>query len=264
MMKNFIKTIFFTILIFSFASCKKNKESKNFVSEEIKADNSSENEMLSFDEMKERLDLRNPEVKAYFKPFYDTLKKMDKKNPTPEDQIKLFYETIKVLDKEYYFNCFDFDYKPSKQLTKIFHKIFSEDKIWQDIISDLHSKASQQPDRFLDTGKTIKIKDISIVSINDIECTCQVHTEASHWFYADWGLESAKRNYFKYYDNICLTEEDLKRYEKEAREEYEKIGEGKYGGNVIETEENHIFHLVKKNGVYKIKNFVFNIKSITD
>ena len=109
-MKNFIKIIFFTILIFSFDSCKKNKESKNFVSEEIKADNSSENEMLSFDEMKERLDLKNPEVKAYFRPFYDTLKKMDKKNPTPEDQIKLFYEKIKVLDKVYYFNFFDFDY----------------------------------------------------------------------------------------------------------------------------------------------------------
>ncbi len=263
-MKNFIKIIFFTILIFSFASCKKNKESKNFVSEEIKADNSSENEMLSFDEMKERLDLKKTEVKEYFKSFFDALKKFDKKNPTPEDQIKLFYETIKVLYEEYYFNIFDFDYKPSDELIEIFHKIFSEDEIWKNIISNLHTKASQQPDRFLDTGKTIKIKDISIVSIDDKECTCHVHATASHWFYADWGLAYAKNNYFKYYDEICINEEELKRYEQKALEEYEKIGQGKFGSNVIETEENHIFHLIKKDGIFKIKDFVFNITSISD
>ncbi|MCR5063079.1 MAG: hypothetical protein K6A89_07310 [Treponema sp.] len=263
-MKNFIKIIFFTILIFSFASCKKNKESKNFVSEEIKADNSSENEMLSFDEMKERLDLKNPEVKEYFKPFFDALKKMDKEKPTPEDQIKLFYETIKVLDKEYYFNFFDFDYKPSNELIEIFHKIFSEDEIWQNIISNLHTKASQQPDRFLDTVKTIKIKDISIVSIDDKECTCNVRVEASHWFYASKSIEATKYSWFKYYDDICLTEEDLIRFEKKETQEYQEIGEGKPWGSNIKTEENHIFHLVKKDGIFKIKDFVFNITSISD
>ena len=35
-------------------------------------------------------------------------------------------------------------------------------------------------------------------------------------------------------------------------------------GCSIKTEENHIFHLVKKEGVYKIKDFVFNITSFTE
>lgn len=263
-MQNFTKFLFIAILIFSFISCKKNKENRAFISPESKTDDSSKNEMIDIDKLIKKLDFNNLEVKEYFKPFFEELKKFDKENPTPEDQIKLFYEIIKVLDEEYYFNSFDFDYEPSDELTRIFHKIFSEDKIWQNIISHLDTKASQQPDRFLDTGKTIKIKNISIVSIDDIECSCQVQVEASHWFYADWGLESTKNNYFKYYDDICINEKDLKRYEQKAREEYEKIGEGKYGGNVIKTDENHIFHLVKKDGIFKIQNFVFNITSISE
>lgn len=263
-MKNFIKIIFLTFLIFSFISCKKNKENKTFISPEPKTDNSPKNEVIDIDELIEKFDLKNQEVKEYFKPFYDALKKFDNENPTPENQIRLFYETIKVLDKEYYYNILDFNYEPSYELTEIFHKIFSEDEIWQNIISNLQTKASQQPDRFLDTGKTIKIKDISIVSIDYNECTCQVQAEAEHWFYADWGLESARNNYFKYYDDICINEKDLKRYEQKAIEEYEKIGEGKYGGNVIKTKENHIFHLIKKDGIFKIKDFVFNITSISD
>ena len=263
-MKNFIKIIFFTILIFSFASCKKNKENKTFISPEPQTDNSSENEILNFDEMKKRLDLKSPEAKEYFKPFFDALKKFDKENPTPEDQIKLFYETIKVLDKEYYFNFFDFDYESSDELTEIFRKIFFEDEIWHNIISNLEIKGIQQPDRFLDTGKTINIKKISIVSIDDNECTCNVQATAKHWFYADWSLAYVKNNYFKYYDEICINEEELKKYEQKAVKEYEKIGQGKFGGNVIETEENHIFHLIKKDGIFKIKDFVFNITSISD
>lgn len=70
--------------------------------------------------------------------------------------------------------------------------------------------------------------------------------------------------YFKYYDDICINEEDLERYEQKALEEYEKIGWGKFGGNTINTRENHIFHLVKKDGIFKIKDFVFNITSISD
>lgn len=266
-MKNFLKIILFALLSFSFISCKKDRENKTFLSEETKIDNSSKNEIIDSDELDgviENLDFTNPEIREYFKPFFDALKKFDKENPTPEDQIILFYETIKVLDEEYYFNLFDFEYVPSDELTEILRKIFSEDEIWQNIISNLHTKTSQQPDRFLNTVKTIKVKDISIVSINDNECTCYVQAEATHWFYADWGLESTKNNYFKYYDDICINEKDLKRYEQKAREEYEKIGGGKYGGNVIKTEEKHIFHLVKKDEIFKIKDFVFNITSISD
>jgi len=145
-----------------------------------------------------------------------------------------------------------------------FRKIFLEDGIWQNIISNLYTKASQQPDRFLNTSKSIKIKDISVVSITDKECTCVVKAEASHWFYADHGMELTKKVYFKYYDDICISEEELKKFDQKALQEYKKIGEGKFAGNTIKTEENHIFHLVKKEGVYKIKDFVFNITSFTD
>ncbi|QHX44074.1 hypothetical protein GWP43_12170 [Treponema vincentii] len=262
-MKSLSRIIFFSILLFLFISCKKN-ENKDFTAAAIDIENSQREELLTVEEVKERLDLKNPEVKEYFKPFYESLKILDVENPTVEDQIKLFYETIKVLDKEYYFNIFDFDYKPSDELTEIFHKIFLEDGIWQNIISNLYTKASQQPDRFLNTSKSIKIKDISVVSITDKECTCVVKAEASHWFYADHGMALTKKKYFKYYDDICINEEELEKFGQKALQEYKKIGEGKFAGNTIKTEENHIFHLIKKEGVYKIKDFVFNITSFTD
>ena len=245
-----------------------NEEIQFWIDNTLQSESSSimskKNEMITVEEINERLNFNNPEVKEYFKPFYDKLKKMDLEKPTPEDQIKLFYETIKVLDEEYNFNIFDFDYTPSDELTGIFHKIFSEDEIWQNIISNLHTKASQQPDRFLDTIKTIKIKDISVTSIDDKECTCLVRAEASHWFYAIRSLDFTKKMYFKYYDDICINEEDLERYEQKALEEYEEIGEGKPWGTTINLEENHVFHLVKKDGIFKIKDFVFNITSISD
>lgn|GEM_PF-802492 len=269
-MKSLSRIILFSVLLFSFISCKKN-ENKDFTAVATDIENSAREELLTFEEVRERLDLKNPKVKEYFKPFYESLKILDVENPTVEDQIKLFYETIKVLEEEYYFNIFDFDYKPSDELTEIFHKIFLEDEIWQNIISNLYTKASQQPDRFLNTSKSIKIKDTSIVSITDKECTCIVKAEASHWFYADHGMELTKKVYFKYYDDICISEEELEKFGKKALQEYKKIGEGKFAGNTIKfagntikTEENHIFHLVKKEGVYKIKDFVFNITSFTD
>ena len=78
------------------------------------------------------------------------------------------------------------------------------------------------------------------------------------------GLRSVKYNYFKYYDDICINEKDLERYGQKALEEYEEIGEGKPWGTTINSEENHVFHLVKKDGIFKIKDFVFNITSISD
>jgi len=126
-MKSLSRIIFFSILLFLFISCKKN-ENKDFTAAAIDIENSQREELLTVEEVKERLDLKNPEVKEYFKPFYESLKILDVENPTVEDQIKLFYETIKVLDREYYFNIFDFDYKPSDELTEIFHKIFSISK----------------------------------------------------------------------------------------------------------------------------------------
>ena len=262
-MKSLSRIILFSVLLFLFISCKKN-ENKDSTAVATDIGNSAREELLTFEEVRERLDLKNPEVKEYFKPFYESLKILDVESPTVEDQIKLFYETIKVLDEEYYFDIFDFDYKPSDELTEIFHKIFLEDEIWQNIISNLYTKASQQPDRFLNTSKSIKIKDISIVSITDKECTCIVKAAASHWFYADRGIEFTKKEYFKYYDDICLIEEQLGKLEQKALQKYEEIGEGKFDGNTIETEENHIFHLVKKDGMYKIKDFVFNITSFTE
>lgn len=262
-MKNLSRIILFSVLLFSFISCKKN-ENKDFTAVTTDIENSAKEELLTLEEPKEKLDFKNPEVKEYFKPFYESLKILDVENPTVEDQIKLFYETIKVLDKEYYFNILDFDYKPSDELTEIFNKIFLEDKIWQNIISNLYTKASQQPDRFLNTSKSIKIKNISIGSITDKECTCIVKAEASHWFYADRGIEFTKKKYFKYYDDICISEEELEKFDQKALQKYKKIGEGKFTGNTIKTEENHIFHLVKKEGIYKIKDFVFNITSFTD
>ena len=262
-MKRLIRIIFFSILLFLFISCKKN-ENKDFTTLATDIENSAREELLTFEKIKERLDLKNPEVREYFKPFYESLKILDVENPTIEDQIKLFYETIKVLDEEYYFNLFDFDYQPSDELKEIFHKIFLEDEIWQVIISNLHTKASQQPDRFLNTSKSIKIKNISIVSITDEECTCIVKAEASHWFYADRGMEFTKKKYFKYYDDICISEEESEKFYQKALQEYEKIGEGKFMGCSIKTEENHIFHLVKKEGIYKIKDIVFNITSFTE
>ncbi|MFC2471830.1 MAG: hypothetical protein ACFNVI_10590 [Lachnoanaerobaculum gingivalis] len=247
-MKSLSRIIFFSILLFLFISCKKN-ENKDFTAAAIDIENSQREELLTVEEVKERLDLKNPEVREYFKPFYESLKILDVENPTIEDQIKLFYETIKVLDEEYYFNLFDFDYQPSDELKEIFHKIFLEDEIWQVIISNLHTKASQQPDRFLNTSKSIKIKNISIVSITDEECTCIVKAEASHWFYADRGMEFTKKKYFKYYDDICISEEESEKFYQKALQEYEKIGEGKFMGCSIKTEENHIFHLVKKEGI---------------
>lgn len=112
-MKSLSRIIFFSILLFLFISCKKN-ENKDFTAAAIDIENSQREELLTVEEVKERLDLKNPEVKEYFKPFYESLKILDVENPTVEDQIKLFYETIKVLDKEYYFNIFDFDYKPAR------------------------------------------------------------------------------------------------------------------------------------------------------
>ena len=181
-----------------------------------------------------------------------------------EEQVRSFYEAIKMLEEEYYYDLLDFDYEPSTELKNTFNKIFINDEIWQNIISNLYTKASQQPDRFLNTSKSIKIKDISIVSITDKECTCIVKAGATHWFYADHGMELTKKVYFKYYDDICISEEELKKFDQKALQEYKKIGEGKFAGNTIKTEENHIFHLVKKEGVYKIKDFVFNITSFTD
>jgi len=46
--------------------------------------------LLTFEEVRERFDLKNPEVKECFKPFYESLKILDVENPTVEDQIKLF------------------------------------------------------------------------------------------------------------------------------------------------------------------------------
>ena len=255
-MKRLIRIIFFSILLFLFIACTKN-ENKDFTTLATDIENSAREELLTFEKIKERLDLKNPEVR-------ESLKILDVENPTIEDQIKLFYETIKVLDEEYYFNLSDFDYQTSDELKEIFHKIFLEDEIWQVIISNLHTKASQQPDRFLNTSKSIKIKNISIVSITDEECTCIVKAEASHWFYADRGMEFTKKEYFKYYDDICISEGELEKFGKKALQEYRKIGEGKFMGCTIKTEENHIFHLVKKEGIYKIKDFVFNITSFTE
>lgn len=51
---------------------------------------------------------------------------------------------------------------------------------------------------------------------------------------------------------------------KKPEKNMKKLGGGKYGGNVIKTEEKHIFHLVKKDEIFKIKDFVFNITSISD
>ena len=63
--------------MFSFISCKKNKENKTFISPEPKTDNSPKNEMIDIDELIEKFNLKNHEVKEYFKPFYDALKKFD-------------------------------------------------------------------------------------------------------------------------------------------------------------------------------------------
>ena len=98
-MKRLIRIIFFSILLFLFISCKKN-ENKDFTTLATDIENSAREELLTFEKIKERLDLKNPEVREYFKPFYESLKILDVENPTIEDQIKLFYETIKVLDEE--------------------------------------------------------------------------------------------------------------------------------------------------------------------
>ena len=181
-----------------------------------------------------------------------------------KSQITLFYEAIKLLNKEYYYDMLDFYYEPSEELKRICNELFFEDSILQTIISNLHPKASQQPDRFLDTFSSIKIKDIAIVSIDENECTCNVRAEASHWFYASRSIEGVKYEYFKYYDDICLTEKDLEKIEQKEEKLYQEIGEGKPSGSTITTEENHVFHLVNQNGIYKIKDFVFNITSFTE
>lgn len=225
-MKDLIKIIFFSIfLLFSFSSCNSCKKSKNIASD---------------------------------------ISKINIKCPTVENQINLFYKTIKVLTDKYESDLSEFDYEPDDELKDMFRTIFLEDGIWQNIISNFHPKASQQPDRFLTTNNSIKIKDISIVSINDKECTCNVHVEAAHWFYADASIDFIKHMYFRYYDDICLTEDDLIKFKKKEEQKYQEVGEGKPSGSNIRTEENHIFHLIKKNEIYKIQDFTFNVTSFSD
>ena len=69
--------------------------------------------------------------------------------------------------------------------------------------------------------------------------------------------------YFRYYDDICLTEDDLIKFKKKEEQKYQEVGEGKPSGSNIRTEENHIFHLIKKNEIYKIQDFTFNVTSFS-
>lgn len=83
-MKDLTKLFLFSILFFSpIISCKNNKDNNNFISAEKTSKNSVENKMITVEEINERLNFNNLEVKEYFKPFYDKLKKMDLEKPTP-------------------------------------------------------------------------------------------------------------------------------------------------------------------------------------
>ena len=175
--------------------------------------------------------------------------------------VRNFYAAVRQLQDEYYADMFDF--VMSEELQALFDDIFAEKECCKMLIDNLHSKLSQQPDRFLLTVGDAVVRDISEIGGSDDCLILNARVTASHRFYYHRDFAAMKSVYFRYYNDMCISEDEVRLLQKKAEDEYEKIGRGKFGGIHIDTEENHVFRLVKVNGTYKIAGFEFNITAYT-
>lgn len=175
-----------------------------------------------------------------------------------EEPVYGFYTAMQNLYTEYYNNGDIFsDFVPSENLENDFKNIFADQQIYKNIIENLNSRFLQQFDKFLLTLRDVKIKGTNI-RCQENDFAVDVSVEASHMFY------SLSENDFRYYDNIGITPEDFAVMEEKALSDYEEIGEGKFGGINIKSQETHTFYLKEIDGTWCIKDFVFNIDSYVE
>lgn len=183
------------------------------------------------------------------------------KNYDTAETVKEFYSLMEDLYKEYYSTNIITPYTEfaiSESLKARMEDVFCEKSIYMKIIDDLHPLYSQQFDKFLLMITSLKNKTFYTEKTGD-EITVTVKTTACHSFYS-----LNKDTDFKYYDDISIIEKEFEKLYAEAFKSYEEIGEGKFPGIAIQTEEKHVFTLSKKDGRYKIKNFSFNIESFSE
>lgn len=179
------------------------------------------------------------------------------------ENVKAFYSSMKQLGNDYYNQSKETDFlEVTDELKNQFDEIFADEGTYKNILENIIPPGlSQQPDRFLMTMDTVKLKNIFQIEKVPDGYVIKVKAEVPHWFYYDDSIEATKSRWFEYYSDICMTDDEAKALSGKALEEYSEIGEGKYGGITIYAEETHEFHLVKSGGEYKIKNFVFKIDS---